>query len=82
MKAFIANAKWKNWPHVGECYRVRNRGGTSAFTREGFIWTDADGYPVDRPSQAIRFHGGPNNGFIDEIVTRNTPVSIGTKEKP
>jgi hypothetical protein len=81
MKTFIANAKWKKWPHVGECYRVRSRGGASAFTREGFVWTDAAGYPVDRPASAIRFHGGPNNGFIDEIVKRTTQVKTISKEK-
>lgn len=58
----VSNAVWKVWPHVGECYRVRSRGRQSAFSREGFVWTDSFGKATDRPSSTIRFHGGPNNG--------------------
>ena len=58
------HATWRDWPHVGECYRVRNRGGKSAFSREGFLWTDSYAKAVDRPSIQIRFHGGPNDGMV------------------
>ena len=61
----IAHASWKNWPHVGECYRVRNRGGKSAYSREGFIWTDCFGNAVDRPQRIIQFHGGPKDNQVE-----------------
>ena len=60
----VGNAVWKAWPHVGECYRVRTRGERSAFSREGFLWTDSYGNAVPRPANKIRFHGGPNNGCV------------------
>ncbi len=62
----IKNALWKDWPHVGECYRVRKRGGESSFSREGFIWTNSYGEAVERPSSVIRFHGGMNDGRVIE----------------
>jgi hypothetical protein len=43
MKRF---AKWGNWPHVGECYRVRNRGAESWFSRDGWVWKNSLGDPV------------------------------------
>lgn len=56
------HATWDNWPHVGECYRVRTRGEPSAFSREGFAWTDSYGRAVRRPSRIIMFHKGPLDG--------------------
>jgi len=53
------NAIWKDWPHVGECYRVRNCGGKSAFSRDGFVWTDRYGEAMNRPGGIIRYRGGP-----------------------
>jgi len=58
------HAKWGDWPNVGECYRVRNRGYESAFSREGFVWTNARGKAVGRPAEIIQFHGGPMDGKI------------------
>jgi len=62
----VRNAVWREWPHVGVCYRVRNRGARSAFSREGFCWTDTRGNAMDRPGRAIRFHRGPRDGQIEE----------------
>lgn len=58
----IRHAVWHNWLHVGECYRVRNRGAPSAFSREGFVWTDSYGTAVSRPAPEITFWGGALNG--------------------
>lgn len=61
----IAHASWKDWPHVGECYRVRNRGGASAFSREGFVWLDSYGKAINRPARVIQYHGGPKDGAVE-----------------
>lgn len=61
----IRHASWKSWPHVGECYRVRNRGGSSAYSREGFVWTDSYGNVMDRPANIIQFIGGPKDGAVE-----------------
>lgn len=56
------HATWGNWPHVGTCYHIRTRGGVSAFSREGFAWTDSYAQALPRPSLYIMFHNGPLNG--------------------
>ena len=61
----IAHAVWKDWPNVGECYRASNRGGASAFSREGFAWTDSYGKAVDRPAKIVQFHGGPRDMAVE-----------------
>ena len=61
----VAHATWDNWPHVGECYRVRTRGAPSAHSREGFVWTNTYGMAVPRPAPTVWFHGGPRDGQHD-----------------
>jgi len=56
------HATWGEWPHVGTCYRIRARGGVSAFSREGFAWTDSYANALPRPAAYIMFHEGPLNG--------------------
>ena len=72
---YIAHAKWADWPHVGECYRVRTRGGKSAFSREGFVWTDSYGQAVDRPAATIKYHDGPKSRSVSRSrFSLNTPT--------
>ena len=65
MSKQIRNATWRDWPHVGYAYRVRNRGGTSWFSVDGFVWTDSFGVLIDEgqlKNVAIRLHGGARDG--------------------
>lgn len=53
---------WSLRPRAVECYKVRTRGGPSAFSRDGFSWTDACGNVAPRPADLIVFHKGPLDG--------------------
>lgn len=55
----VKHATWDEWPHVGKCYRVRVRGGTSAYSSDGLNWTDSYGKPMACPALKVLFHGGP-----------------------
>jgi hypothetical protein len=53
------HASWKDYPHVGQCYGVRNRRrGKTAYSRDGVTWFDSYGTEMDRPAGNIMFHGG------------------------
>jgi len=70
----IRNAKWEERPEnpatkrpAWKGYKVRNRGGASVYSREGFFWFNSWGSTMPRPSESIRFHGGPLDG---QVLTR------------
>jgi hypothetical protein len=48
-------------------YKVRNRGGQSAYSRDGFFWFNSWGKAVPRPSESIRFIGGP---LASQVINR------------
>jgi hypothetical protein len=59
----IRDAAWCNWPHVGEAYRIRNRGNLSWYSTDGIAWRTSYGEPVTF-SQRVRFHGGNLDGKV------------------
>ena len=82
MSQEIRNAKWEERPAnpatgrpAWSGYKVRNRGGSSAYSREGFCWFDSWGKAMPRPSESIRFHGGPLDG---QVIVRAANASISS----
>ncbi len=71
MSKEIRNAKWEARPAnpvtgrpAWEGYKIRNRGEESAYSRDGILWFNSWGGKMLRPSESIRFHGGPLDGQV------------------
>lgn len=71
----LRNAKWDERPastatgrQAWSGYKVRNRGGRSVYSLDGFCWFDSWGKSEPRPSESIRFHGGPLDGQVVKSV--------------
>jgi hypothetical protein len=66
----VSHAVWKDWPHVGPSYGIRNRGGKTWRTIDGKEWftQDPSGRQTIKPMGPILFHGGPMDGLLSEVV--------------